>query len=90
MKSYTVVIDEDVPVSEKGATARARYCHPLSWLLPKLKVGQSFIYPASTCENHNNLRALTYQFGKRTKRKFATRAVRDHEGLDRLRIWRTA
>ena len=90
MKSYTVVIDEDVPVSEKRSTERSRYCHPLSWLLPKLKVGDSFVYPASTCENHNTLRSLAYQFGKRTKRKFATRAVRDHEGLDRLRIWRTA
>jgi len=90
VKSYTVVIDEDVPLCEKQSTSRSRYCHPLSWLLPKLKVGQSFIYPASTCENHNSLRALAYQFGKRKGRKFATRAVRDHEGLDRLRIWRTA
>jgi hypothetical protein len=90
MRTYQITIDEDVPVSQKRTLEKSRYCHPLSWLLPKLKQGESFIYPASTGEAHNGLRALCYQFGKAKGRKFATRAVEDREGVKRLRIWRTA
>lgn len=90
MRTYQVVIDEDVPVSEKRSTERSRYQHPLSWLLPKLKVGESFIYPASTGEKINALRSIVSGYAKSRKLKFATRTVVDHEGVDRLRIWRTA
>lgn len=90
MKTYQVVIDEGVPVSEKRATERSRYQHPLSWLLPKMKVGDSLLYPASTGEAHDGLRSICYQFGKQKGRKFATRQVEDREGVKRLRIWRTA
>ena len=90
MRSYTVVIDEDVPVSEKRSTERSRYQHPLSWLLPKLNIGDSFIYPASTGEKINGLRGIVSGYAKSRKVKFATRTVQDHEGVDRLRIWRTA
>lgn len=90
MRTYQVVIDEDVPVSKKKSLERSRYCHPLSWLLPKMKPGDSFVYPASTGEAHDGLRALCYQVGKQKGRKFATRQVEDREGVKRLRIWRTA
>lgn len=90
MRTYTVVIDEDVPVSEKGSTSQSRYQHPLSWLLPKLRVGESFIYPASTGEKINALRSIVSGYARSRKVKFATRTVVDHEGVERLRIWRTA
>lgn len=90
MKTYTIVIDEDVPVSEKKPGEQSRYQHPLSWLLGKLNVGQSFVYPATTRECYNGLRSLAYSIGRRSKKKFVTRLVTDNEGVDRLRFWRTA
>lgn len=89
MKKYTVVIDEDVPVSGKRPGEQSRYQHPLSWLLSKLNVGDSFIYPASTRECFNGLRSIAHGIGRRTGKKFATRQVEDHEGVYRLRFWRT-
>ena len=90
MRTYTVVIDEDVPISKKGLTqrSRSRYVHPLSWLLPKLKPGNSFVYPASTGEKINCLRAIATGYAKRHGIKVTTRIVTDREGVDRLRIWR--
>lgn len=90
MRKYTVVIDEDVPLADKKPGEQSRYQHPLSWLLTKLKVGDSFIYPASTCENFNGLRSIASSAGRRSGKKFATRLVKDREGVDRLRFWRTA
>ncbi len=88
MRSYSVVIDEDVPVSQKNPGEQSRYQHPLSWLLAKLKVGDSFVYPASTGEDFNGLRSIAHGIGRRTKKKFATRLVTDIEGVSRLRFWR--
>ncbi len=88
MRSYSVVIDEDVPVSQKNPGEQSRYQHPLSWLLAKLKVGDSFVYPASTGEDFNGLRSIAHGIGRRTKKKFATRLVTDNEGVSRLRFWR--
>lgn len=90
MRSFTIVIDEDVPVSEKRPGEQSRYQHPLSWLLAKLNIGDSFVYPASTGEALNALRAIAHGIGRRTGKKFATRMVKDHEGVDRLRFWRMA
>lgn len=89
MTKYTVVIDEDVPLADKKPGEQSRYQHPLSWLLTKLKVGQSFVYPASTCEDFNRLRAIATSIGRRTSKKFAARQVTDREGVQRLRFWRT-
>jgi len=89
MTSYTVVIDEDVPVADKQPGKQSRYQHPLSWLLTKLNVGDSFVYPASTGEDFNGLRSIAHSIGRRTGKKFATRSVTDREGVDRLRFWRT-
>jgi hypothetical protein len=89
MTAYTVTIDEDVPVAEKRPGSNSRYQHPLSWLLTKLKVGDSFVYPASTGEDFNGLRSIAHSIGRRSGKKFATRSVADHEGVDRLRFWRT-
>ena len=89
MRSYTVTIDEDVPVAEKRPGKQSRYQHPLSWLLTKLKPGDSFIYPASTGEDFNGLRSIAHSIGRRTGKKFATRTVTDREGVSRLRFWRT-
>ena len=88
MRTYTVVIDEDMPVSQKKPGEQSRYQHPLSYLLGKLKVGDSFVYPASTGEAFNGLRSIAHGIGRRDKKKFATRLVTDHEGVDRLRFWR--
>jgi hypothetical protein len=90
MRTYTVVIDEDVPLADKKPGEQSRYQHPLSYLLGKLKVGDSFVYPASTHEHFNGLRSIAHSIGRRGKMKFATRAVTDSEGVDRLRFWRTA
>lgn len=90
MTQYTVVIDEDVPLADKQPGEKSRYQHPLSWLLTKLKVGDSFIYPASTGEQFNGLRSVATGIGRRTGKKFATRTVEDREGVERLRFWRTA
>jgi hypothetical protein len=90
MRTYTVVIDEDVPLADKKPGERSRYLHPLSWLLTKLNVGESFVYPASTGEAFNGLRSIAHGIGRRTGKKFATRLVTDHEGVSRLRFWRTA
>lgn len=90
MKSYTVVIDEDVPVFKRQRMENSRYAHPLSWLLPKLKTGESLLYPATTREAHNGLRSLAYSIAKQIGRKFSTRQVEDNEGVTRLRIWRVA
>lgn len=88
MRTYTIVIDEDVPVSAKKPGEQSRYQHPLSYLLGKLNVGDSFIYPASTRECYNGLRSIAHGIGRRSKKKFATRLVSDREGVDRLRFWR--
>ena len=88
MRSYTIVIDEDVPVSAKKPGEQSRYQHPLSWLLTKLNTGDSFVYPASTGEDFNGLRSIAHSIGRRTGKKFATRSVADHEGVSRLRFWR--
>ncbi len=89
MRTYQVVIDEDVPLADKKPGEQSRYQHPLSWLLGKLKIGESFIYPASTCECFNGLRSIASSAGRRSGKKFATRSVRDRDGVDRLRFWRT-
>ena len=89
LRAFTVVIDEDAPLPAKRSTARSREVHPLSYLLDKLKPGESFIYPASTCERFNGLRSLSYSLGKLWGRRFATRAVIDRDGVERLRFWRT-
>lgn len=88
MRSYTIVIDEDVPVSKKKPGEQSRYQHPLSYLLGKLNVGDSFVYPASTHEDFNGLRSIAHGIGRRDKKKFATRMVADREGVERLRFWR--
>lgn len=90
MTTYQIVIDEDVPLADKKPGEQSRYQHPLTWLLPKLKVGQSFVYPASTRECFNGLRSIASGLGRRTGKKFAARLVRDGEGVERLRFWRTA
>lgn len=90
MKTYQITIDEGVPLSVKNTGEKSRYQHPLSWLLGKLKVGDSFVYPATTNECHNSLRSVAHSLGRRLGKKFATRAVEDHEGVERLRFWRTA
>jgi|694.fasta_scaffold34264_12 hypothetical protein len=90
MRTYTVVIDEDVPLADKKPGEQSRYQHPLSYLLGNLNVGDSFIYPASTCEGFNGLRSIASSTGRRGGKKFATRLVTDGEGVDRLRFWRTA
>lgn len=89
MTKYTIVIDEDVPLADKKPGKQSRYQHPLSWLLPKLKVGQSFVYPATTRESFNGLRSIASSTGRRSGRKYATRMVVDREGVERLRFWRT-
>jgi hypothetical protein len=90
MRTYTVVIDEDVPLADKKPGEQSRYQHPLSYLLGNLNVGDSFVYPASTHERFNGLRSIAHSIGRRGKMKFATRVVTDSEGVDRLRFWRTA
>jgi len=90
MRTYTVVIDDDVPLADKKPGEQSRYQHPLSFLLGKLKVGQSFIYPASTCEDFNRLRAIASSIARRSTKKFSVRQVTDYEGVNRLRFWRTA
>ncbi len=90
MRSFTIVIDEDVPVSAKKPGEKSRYQHPLSYVLGKLNIGDSFVYPASTCEAFNGLRSIAHGIGRRDKKKFATRLVTDRDGVDRLRFWRTA
>lgn len=90
MKTYTVVIDDDVPLADKKSGEQSRYQHPLSWLLAKLKVGQSFVYPASTCEDFNRLRAIATSLARRSRKKFSVRQTTDHEGVNRLRFWRMA
>ena len=90
MRTYQVTIDENVPLSAKNNGGKSRYQHPLSWLLDKLKVGDSFIYPATTNECFNALRSVAHTLGRRLGKKFATRAVADLEGVERLRFWRTA
>ena len=89
MKTYQVVIDEDVPLADKKPGEQSRYQHPLSWLLTKLNIGDSFIYPAATCEDFNGLRSIASSAGRRSGKKFATRLVTDGEGVERLRFWRT-
>jgi hypothetical protein len=88
VRSYTIVIDEDVPVSAKKPGEQSRYQHPLSYLLGRLKIGDSFVYPASTHEHFNGLRSIASSTGRRNKKKFATRMVTDGEGVERLRFWR--
>jgi hypothetical protein len=88
VRTYTIVIDEDVPVSAKKPGEQSRYQHPLSYLLGNLNVGDSFVYPASTNEAFNGLRSIAHSIGRRSKKKFATRMVTDGEGVDRLRFWR--
>lgn len=88
MRTYTVVIDDDVPLADKKPGEQSRYQHPLSWLLAKLKVGQSFIYPASACEDFNRLRSIAHGIGRRAAKKFATRQIADRDGVHRLRFWR--
>ena len=87
MKTYTVVIDENVPLSRKTKNGNL-YVHPLSWLISKLKVNDSFIYPASTGERANNLRSIASGHAKRLGIKIATRTVTDRDGVDRVRFWR--
>jgi hypothetical protein len=90
MRTYQVTIDENVPLSAKSNGEKSRYQHPLSWLLTKLQVGESFVYPATTNECFNGLRSVAHSLGRRLGKKFATRTVKDREGVERLRFWRTA
>jgi hypothetical protein len=90
MRSYQVVIDEDVPLADKQPGSQSRYQHPLSWLLTKLNIGDSFVYPATTGEAFNGLRSIASSIGRRTGKKFSARQVKDHEGVMRLRFWRMA
>ena len=89
MRTYTIVIEENVPMARKTKTGNL-YIHPLSWLIQKLRVNDSFLYPASTGERPNNLRSIANGYAKRLGIKIATRTVTDREGVDRLRFYRTA
>lgn len=89
MTKYTVVIDDDVPLADKKPGAQSRYQHPLSYLLGKLEVGQSFIYPVTDSLAFNGLRSVSGSIGRRTGKIFATRTVKDKKGTGRLRFWRT-
>jgi hypothetical protein len=89
MRTYTVVIEENVPLSRKTKSGNT-YVHPLSWLMPKLNVNDSFVYPASTGEPTNSIRAVANHYAKRLGIKIATRTVQDGEGVGRLRLYRTA
>lgn len=89
MRTYTIVIEENVPLARKTKNGNL-YVHPLSWLMEKLKVNESFLYPASTGERPNNLRSIANNYAKRLGIKIATRTVTDREGVERLRFSRTA
>jgi hypothetical protein len=89
MKTYTITIDDE-PLAPKKSASGNRYIHPVTWLIAKLKVGQSFLYPASTHEKHNTLRSLASGYAKRNGIKIATRTITDRDGVDRLRFYRTA
>lgn len=89
MRTYTIVIEENVPLARKTKNGNL-YVHPLSWLIEKLRVNDSFLYPASTGESPNNLRSIANNYAKRLGFKLATRTVEDKEGVSRLRIYRTA
>ncbi len=90
MTSYTIDIESDVPLAEKRPGSQTRGQHPLSWLLGKLNIGDSFLYPATTNEEFNGLRSIAHSIGRRSGKKFATRTVTDNEGVSRLRFWRSA
>lgn len=89
MTKYTIVIDDDVPLADKKPGEQSRYQHPLSYLLGKLEVGQSFIYPVTDSHAFNGLRSLSRSVARRADKAFATRLVKDKKGSRRLRFWRT-
>lgn len=87
--SYSIRIEQGIPLAGKREIYHESIAHPLSWLLRKLKVGDSFVYPASTCEKFPNLRSIANGYAKRWNMKFATRAVKGRDGVEELRFWRT-
>jgi hypothetical protein len=89
MRTYTIVIEENVPLARKTKSGNI-YVHPLSWLVPKLRVNDSFLYPASTGEHPNNLRSIANKYAKQLGYQLATRTVIDKEGVGRVRFYRTA
>lgn len=82
----TIEIDRSVPLQQRQG--RGQHIHPVQYVLEKLKVGDSFLYPACTFEDYNCLRSIIHGYGNRHGLKFSTRTVTDSEGVDRLRIWR--
>ena len=85
---YTIVIEEGVPFPKRKAP-NSFTRHPLSYLLPKLEVGDSFLWPVANQKLFNGLRSAATYYGNKLNRKFATRTVAKGREL-RLRFWRLA
>lgn len=89
LKKYTIVINKDVPLVPKSTLA-SRTIHPLSFLLKKLDVGESFQWPTEAGGDFNKLRSVATYYGKKWGRSFTGRQVRATKGRKALRFWRTA
>jgi hypothetical protein len=93
MTTYTIHLNEREPVPRKSRSGKSTTCHPLYWLLEKLEVGQSFVYPASTSEAFPRLRSIIQcyaksQWNRATPLKFVTRTVESRDRVARLWIKR--
>jgi|694.fasta_scaffold13059_17 hypothetical protein len=89
LKKYTIVINKDVPLVPKS-TLSSRTMHPLSFLLKKLEVGESFQWPVEAGGDFNKLRSVAAYWGKKWGRSFTGRQVTATKGRKGLRFWRTA
>jgi hypothetical protein len=87
-RTYTITIDDDVPLTAKRPGKQERYLNPMSFLCLELKAGESFLYPATDQSKFNGLRSCAYTTGKRLGWQFATRIVKDQRKRPRIRVWR--
>jgi hypothetical protein len=89
-RSYHITIDDSVLLpSARGGQSRT-LVHPLPFMLKKLKVGESFLWPKEAATNFNTLRSIASTFGKKNQMKFVGRQIKRRDGTMTLRFWRIA
>jgi hypothetical protein len=90
MTTFSVTIDEDVPLQKKRRDTGTFYIHPLNYVLRKLKVGQSLRWPLKTPdETPARTRNVTKNVSERTGYLFTTRQCASPRWGNGIRIWRT-
>lgn len=85
-KTVSVIIDDEHPLPKTYGPA-SESVHPLIYLLSKLEVNQSFVWPAMARENLKLLQSRAHSYGRVHGKKFSSRMVSTRKGMT-MAFWR--